>query len=633
MARAARKAKAKPAGKRAPASGKQRKYSRDNNGRFASTGTGATARGGRLLTAKGNKRKTQTITAVGKKGVIGKPKGLKPGGLVNSAAKRREANSVRKGNRVLTTDADRRNRAQSLATAERALTAVKASPSKGRNRLTGSDSELKAAEARVAGLKGPMPNSRKVNRSEQAAANRNALARKGSEQRNAKTMADFTAAKGAAAKPAAKPAAAKPAAAKKPVRTDGAAFAERNKRTSRTEVKRSLAESDRDNALSSEQRRKTPVAKRMAQAEEKTARAKRTAAAAKEFYRNYGSESTFGRRPRLSTAGGAKFGAKVKAKKPAARKPAAKPVAPKAVKANETQRNIRNYMDQNRGSVARDMKRDAQAFRQPLAKKDQKPGGPKTVGGALEALASKSFNRVQSKTALTSDESRKAQALISDNNIKGYRITRTSRGDILERTSGVSSRAAALGEAAAGRKATRKPVAAKPTVSARGRSRAPEPVAPKRVASGRTRAQAAAAQRNRNSQIKEKTSSQVIGARRGVRRTAASGNRSEVISVTKTSSKQGNLLTGKTDTTKHVKARIVPRNGGSAPGSKGARRSFGRMMRKMETEKSMIGRKQARLRGIEAAREKLSPGNKKKLAKTIATRGKADQLYVKNKYR
>jgi len=47
--------------------GKTRKYTRDNNGRFASTGTGATARGGRLLTAKGNKRKTKTMEAGGAK--------------------------------------------------------------------------------------------------------------------------------------------------------------------------------------------------------------------------------------------------------------------------------------------------------------------------------------------------------------------------------------------------------------------------------------------------------------------------------------------------------------------------------------------------------------------------------------
>ena len=37
-----------------------RRYSRDNRGRFAGGGGGATARGGRLRTAAGNKRKTQT---------------------------------------------------------------------------------------------------------------------------------------------------------------------------------------------------------------------------------------------------------------------------------------------------------------------------------------------------------------------------------------------------------------------------------------------------------------------------------------------------------------------------------------------------------------------------------------------
>jgi len=73
--------------------GKTRKYSRDNNGKFASTGTGATARGGRLLTAKGNKRtaralagKTKTIEATGQKGVLAKPKGLKPGSIKPKAA-------------------------------------------------------------------------------------------------------------------------------------------------------------------------------------------------------------------------------------------------------------------------------------------------------------------------------------------------------------------------------------------------------------------------------------------------------------------------------------------------------------------------------------------------------------------
>lgn len=55
-----------------------RRYTRDNRGRFASVG--ATARGGRLRTAAGNKRETVTgrLSGVQPKGTIGKPKGLKP---------------------------------------------------------------------------------------------------------------------------------------------------------------------------------------------------------------------------------------------------------------------------------------------------------------------------------------------------------------------------------------------------------------------------------------------------------------------------------------------------------------------------------------------------------------------------
>jgi len=55
-----------------------RRYTRDNRGRFASTG--ATARGGRLRTAAGNKRATQTTKLSGGKasGTVAKPKGLKP---------------------------------------------------------------------------------------------------------------------------------------------------------------------------------------------------------------------------------------------------------------------------------------------------------------------------------------------------------------------------------------------------------------------------------------------------------------------------------------------------------------------------------------------------------------------------
>lgn len=59
-----------------------RRYARDNRGRFASSGSGATARGGRLRTAAGNKRKTQTMQAsAAPKGTIGKPRGLKPSAI------------------------------------------------------------------------------------------------------------------------------------------------------------------------------------------------------------------------------------------------------------------------------------------------------------------------------------------------------------------------------------------------------------------------------------------------------------------------------------------------------------------------------------------------------------------------
>jgi hypothetical protein len=76
-----------------------RKYSRDNRGRFASKGTGATARGGRLKTAGGNKREMQAIKAAsGPAGTIGKPSGLKPGaisGKVKPAAAQSRATQLR----------------------------------------------------------------------------------------------------------------------------------------------------------------------------------------------------------------------------------------------------------------------------------------------------------------------------------------------------------------------------------------------------------------------------------------------------------------------------------------------------------------------------------------------------------
>lgn len=52
-----------------------RKYARDNRGRFASKGAGATARGGRLKTAGGNKREAQNIAALSSDRMSSVPKG------------------------------------------------------------------------------------------------------------------------------------------------------------------------------------------------------------------------------------------------------------------------------------------------------------------------------------------------------------------------------------------------------------------------------------------------------------------------------------------------------------------------------------------------------------------------------
>lgn len=90
-----------------------RKYARDNRGRFAGGGGGATARGGRLKTAAGNKRKTQTMkSAAAPKGTIGKPRGLKPGSI-----KPKSANpSVRKADTSAAAIASRRSRANAPRT-------------------------------------------------------------------------------------------------------------------------------------------------------------------------------------------------------------------------------------------------------------------------------------------------------------------------------------------------------------------------------------------------------------------------------------------------------------------------------------------------------------------------------------
>ena len=94
MAKAARKAKKSTGAKRPSAAGKQRKYVRDNSGRFASIG--ATARGARLATATGKRRTSRalaghakTIEASKLKATISKPRNFLPtkSGLPQGKAK------------------------------------------------------------------------------------------------------------------------------------------------------------------------------------------------------------------------------------------------------------------------------------------------------------------------------------------------------------------------------------------------------------------------------------------------------------------------------------------------------------------------------------------------------------------
>ena len=72
--------------------GGARKYVRDNRGRFAAVG--ATARGGRLKTAGGSRRATQTRKIQGRPGnTISKPRGLQPGAVKPKPARRTPATS------------------------------------------------------------------------------------------------------------------------------------------------------------------------------------------------------------------------------------------------------------------------------------------------------------------------------------------------------------------------------------------------------------------------------------------------------------------------------------------------------------------------------------------------------------
>ena len=111
---------------------------------------------------------------------------------------RRRANSIRKGNLIRTTPAMELQRQQNLATAQRALDAIRRNPP--RNSLYGLDrNKIRDAEMRVEGLSGPLPKYRKPNRAAQVLAARDNIARKRAEKRNRKFIRSMETARRAGA--------------------------------------------------------------------------------------------------------------------------------------------------------------------------------------------------------------------------------------------------------------------------------------------------------------------------------------------------------------------------------------------------------------------------------------------------
>lgn len=148
-----------------------RRYTRDNRGRFASVG--ATARGGRLRTAAGNKRDTQTKAISGGKpgSTIGKPAGLKPQAALSSRMKMRDPNSA------LGKIAQRREQRQFM---QRMADKVATTPPKQQRRLPLPKGAMKGTEAMKTHALITHAGQRKAARAQskalQAAANANPLA-------------------------------------------------------------------------------------------------------------------------------------------------------------------------------------------------------------------------------------------------------------------------------------------------------------------------------------------------------------------------------------------------------------------------------------------------------------------------
>jgi hypothetical protein len=123
--------------------------------------------------------------------------------------------------------------------------------------------------------------------------------------------------------------------------------------------------------------------------------------------------------------------------------------------------------------------------------------------------------------------------------------------------------------------------------SAAGADKASAPVV------NRTRAQAAAAQARRNRATINATSSQVIGARRGLRATAGQGQR---VKVRRAAVVQANIFGG-ADNKSVVKASFAPQKTGPAPASKASRRRAGVQQRASESTAQRLRRVSNRISG------------------------------------
>lgn len=103
-----------------------RRYARDNKGRFASAGTGATARGGRLRTAAGNKRATVKANPGVSSGRISSV----PKGAIGKTGSARSANQISRGTSSEQRTAYKKQRAEAKArkTASKTPTPKSATP-------------------------------------------------------------------------------------------------------------------------------------------------------------------------------------------------------------------------------------------------------------------------------------------------------------------------------------------------------------------------------------------------------------------------------------------------------------------------------------------------------------------------